>query len=341
MNLVYMSVFHNRQYLDLLKLLMVSIKMFSAATTDIEFLVLTSADFAPAVQEIATLTGIPLRTKLFNFTSMHEAACARLYVFDYEDIDRYEKILYLDTDMIVQGDLSVLFAEDIADKIHALPERSVTWEHFGGWFYDFKKINKKTPGMNSGILLFRNTASSRTIFANAIGHIIAITAAGGKLPVCLDQPFVNYHTIKEGKQDTCLLLQYAHIYDNESPPAPTEPTDVILCHFAWPIGNSASKLERMKIHMTHLLDNYTAVFGKSAVPHLDKQYSWRHGFLQIKNTGQLETSWGRGHYKWLGTYVMEAVWQGYSHVLKFNESYTGYIAVRKGDADCINGVILN
>jgi lipopolysaccharide biosynthesis glycosyltransferase len=157
MNLVYMAVFHNRQYLELLKLLMASVKLFSGATTDIEFLVLTSPEFAPAVQEIAVLTGIPIRKKLFGFSSVFEASCARLHVFEYEDIERYEKILYLDTDMLVQGQLTTLFQENIEDRIYALPERSVTWEHFGGWFYDFKKINKNTPGMNGGILLFRNT----------------------------------------------------------------------------------------------------------------------------------------------------------------------------------------
>ena len=343
MNLVYMSVFHNRQYLDLLKLLMVSVKMFSvSATTDIDFLVLTSADFAPAVHEIATLTGIPLRTKLFAFTSMHEAACGRLHVFEYEDIDRYEKILYLDTDMIIQGDLSVLFAEDIADKIHALPERSVAREGYGAWFFDFTKVNKNTPGMNSGILFFRNTATARRIFAGANQHISAMVAAGEKLPFCLDQPFINYHAIRDGNHDTTLLLKYAALYDDEPSPPPLGPTSIILCHFSWPIGIAASKFARMGQHVVHLLNNYAAIYepgfpGSGSGP-INATYTWGNGYIQLEPSGLLKTTWGKGTYKWCGEHALEATWAGYSHLLYFSADYEQYMSIRKGDMQCVSGL---
>jgi hypothetical protein len=336
-NLVYLSVFHNKQYLNLLQLLMVSVKMFSD-TTDIDFLVLTSAEFAPIVQTIADLTGIPLLTKVFEFTTMHEAACGRLHVFEYEHIDEYDKILYLDTDILVQGRLTNLFNEDIADKIHAIPERSVAREGYGAWFFDFAKVNKNTPGMNSGILFFRNTETARAIFSDAIQHITAARAEGKPLPACLDQPFINYHTIRRDKHDTTLLLKYAALYDDDPPPRPVAPTTIVLCHFSWPIGNAISKIKRMGHHIIHLLSNYGVIYGGVKPSDIYNVYVWRKGQIHLEDAGVLKTAWGRGTYKWHGSRALEATWAGYTHFIHFSPDYNSYLSVRKGDLECVSGL---
>ena len=52
------------------------------------------------------------------------------------------------------------------------------------------------------------------------------------------------------------MNKYIYLYcDNPSPP-PSSPTDVILCHFIWPIGNALHKKNRMLKHVLHILNNY-------------------------------------------------------------------------------------
>ena len=326
-----MAVFHNKQYIDLLRLLIVSVKLFSE-TNGIDFMVMTSAEFLPEIDAVSKLVGIPLHTKLFKFTTMHESSCARLYLFNYEHINQYEKILYLDTDIIIQGNLATLFAEDILDKIHALPERSIAREGYGAWFYDFTKVNKNTPGMNAGILFFRNTETARTIFNAATQHITMTKAAGHPMPSCLDQPFTNYHTISRGKHDTYLMLKYATMYDDEPSPPPNGPTSIVLGHFSWPIGNAVSKLDRMKKHMMHLLSNYGAIFGGNPTELVPAAvYSWGSGTIRFEPAGVLKTTWATGTYKWLDTHVMEAGWAGCNHVLRFDDDYVRYVSVWKDD----------
>ena len=333
-NLVYMAVFHNKQYIELLKILMIGVKFFTD-TTNIDFLVMTTEEFIPAIQELSVTFGIPILIKLFGFTSMHESSCARLYIYDYENIDQYEKLLYTDTDVTVQGDLAKLFAIDTCDKIYALSEGTIEHEYHGGWFFDFSSIDKDTPGMNAGIMLFKNTPEIRELFKGAAAHIETRRHSGEYMPACLDQPFMNYHIIKAGKQNTNDLKNFAMIYCYDPPPPPSAPTTVSLCHFVWPLGNATHKRDRMIKHMDHIYEHYPAIYNTAPPainPVLGQSYEWASGAVTFEADGKLVTPWVNGAYRWLDHRTLIASWSIYSHVLRFNDSYTGFLSVRKGDA---------
>jgi len=332
-NLIYMAVFHNKQYLELLQILMVGVKLFTK-TDDIDFMVMTTTEFIPDIVRLSTTLGIPIATKIFGFTSMHESSCARLYIYDYEHVAQYDTLMYIDTDIVVQGDLATLFDLDIGDKICALSEGTIEHEYHGGWFFDFTTIDKNTPGMNAGIMLFRNTAAIRAIFAAARNHIETRRACGEYMPACLDQPFMNYHIIRAGKQNTALLKDYAMIYCYDPPPPPSAPTTIALCHFVWPLGNASHKRDRMVKHMDHIFANYRAIYDVSGVnetPLLSRSFGWSGGTVTFEAEGRLRTPWTMGAYKWLDQFTVEASWSIYSHILRFNSTYTSFFAVRKGD----------
>ena len=361
-NLVYLSVFHERKYVELLKILMLTVKYFSKTET-MDFLVLTSPAFVPLIQELAAFIQIPIGIKVFNFTTMQEACCARLHIFDYEHIASYDKILYIDTDIIVQNDITTLFDHDLEDKIYALKEGSLGIEWFGGWFFDFTVFDRAAPAINSGILLFKNTERVRQIFTDIIAHIDGMLEQAAPMPKCHDQAFISYHIIRAGIHDTSLLDKYALIITDTPQPPPLSPTSIIFCHFAWPIGDAAHKKTRMIKHLDHLFTNYAAIYGglvPEKNPVKDKTFSW-NGNGTIRFTAEftmseseslynwlssdvavdgstvfpttLVTSWGRGVYKWMGLHILEASWSIYSHILLFNEDYTSFIYVRKGDCE--------
>jgi len=340
-NLVYMAVFHNSQYIELLKILMTSIKLFSKVDT-IDFLVFTTYEFSKDIQDISKTLNIPISMKFFTFTSMHESSCARLYIFDYEHVSSYDKILYIDTDIIVQNDLSVLFdvLTELEDKVYALDEGTIEHEYHGGWFFDFATIDKDTRGMNAGIMLFKNTPSTCTIFQNAIEHITRMRSEGAHMPECLDQPFVNYHVIKEGKQNTTFLAKYALIYCIEPPPPPSEPMTIALCHFVWPVGNASHKKTRMIQHMGSVFQKYNDIYPDnkpipSVNPLLGRECKWANttGKIRFDANGILYTSWVSGTYKWLDYNTVEASWSIYSHILRFDDTYSSFLSVRKEDFD--------
>jgi tetratricopeptide (TPR) repeat protein len=333
-NLLYMCVFNNKDYVELLKILLVSLKLFSRLD-GIDILVLTSEHLCPLINNVSELIDTPISMKVCIFTELHECICARFTIFDYSHINQYEKILYIDTDIIVQNDIMKLFDINIEDKIYALPEGTIEHEYHGGWFFDFENIDKNTTGMNSGILYFRNTETSRTIFKNINEHTKKMRDANETMPVTVDQPFLNYHAIKNGNQNTSLLSEYALIYCIDPPPPPSAPTTIALCHFVWPIGNAKHKRDRMIKHMDHVFNNYTSIYGEPLeIPSvlIGKTYKWEtdYGIIRFEED-HLVTTWGKGEYKWLDKYTLEANWSGYNHILRMNETYDSFIRIRKGD----------
>ena len=339
-NLIYLGVFFNKEYLELLRIFLETVKLFSFKALDsIDFLIMTSEEFAEDVQALSKKLDIPLLMKFFSFNSVHEASCARLHIFEYEGAMDYDKIMYLDTDITVQGDLMNIFNEPLEDKIYGMKEGTIEHEIHGGWWFDFTTIDKNTVAMNGGILLFQATESTRQIFLDINAHIQDIKDTGKPMPQCADQPFVNYHFIKANKYDNTLMEKHGLIYCIDPPPPPSAPTPIVLCHFVWPIGNAGHKLGRMRPHVTHVLKHYKDIFNpepfSTTVPFLGNKYSWgESGWIRFDGNGKLQTKWMTGSYETLDSHTVYATWAGIQHFLRFNETYTQAISLRLGDLEC-------
>ena len=341
-NLVYMCVFHNKDYLELLKILLITVKFYSRIDT-VDFLILTSKDFESNINDMSELLQIPLRTKFFNFTTFQEATYARLHVFEYADIASYDKILYIDTDIIVQNDLTKLFEVNINNKVYAMKEGTIEHEYHGGWFFDFTTIDKSIIGMNSGILLFQNSDLIKKIFSDILEHINTREESKLPMPHCNDQPFINYHVVKSGLQDTDLLEKYGMIYCMDPPPPPSGPTCVILCHFVWPIGNALHKRGRMIQHVSHILKYYINIhvsIEPYTIPNIiNKSYTWNYGFIRFESD-KLVTKWGNGVYTWLDKYTLNVSWNGYHHILKMSPSYDSYMSININTCEYVTGNLI-
>jgi len=346
-NLVYLGVFFNRDYLELLKILLISVKLFSpTALQSIDFLIMTSRDFAADIQQISEDIGLPLNLMFLDTNRLKGAAFARLYIFEYEHIMSYEKILYLDTDIVIQGNLMNVFEEPLEDKLYAMKEGTIEHEIHGGQWFDFSKADKNTVGLNSGILLFKATEAMKGIFAEIIAHVDELRAAGKPMPSCEDQAFINYHFIKAGKYNNSLMEKYGLIYCIDPPPPPSAPTDVVICHFVWPIGNAKHKLGRMRPHMTHVLKHFKEINVSRnssfiAPILLGTSYTWdKHGWIRFEANSLLLTKWAQGSYEWVGSYSLHATWAGFTHFLQFNVDYSSFISVRLGDLDTVRGAVI-
>ena len=225
MNLIYACVFLQSNYIQLLKLLILYISEKGNVDKDSE------------------ISSIPLPRVDYYTIDLHslfEAACARLNIFKYTNINNYEKILYLDTDILINSDVNVIFRLELEDdKLYALEEGHIGHDLWGGQFFDFDSFDKNTPAFSSGVLLFRNSYSMKSLFDEIIAYIADYLAQRKPLTACLDQPFIVYHAISQNKSNVNVLKEYV---EN----CPTAVNDhKIVYHFAGGPGKYQSKLQRM------------------------------------------------------------------------------------------------
>ena len=237
MNLIYMCVFHNKNYIQLLRLLLRSIHLTSGLT-NIDILIITSSEFQSLIHQEIYMLNLPIHYYILDLNTMLESAVARLHIFDYDRINKYDNLLYLDTDILVNGDLDNIFKLPIeSNKLYAVEEGTIGDEYnvWGACFFDFSVYSTTTPAFSTGVLYFRNSESIRTLFQNTHRHI----QSDERQFSTLEQPFLVYNAFIEKKYDNQLLNTYVI----------NRPTDVepgkIIYHFAEHPGNSGSKYEKM------------------------------------------------------------------------------------------------
>ena len=327
-NLTYMCVFYNKDYIKLLTLLFSSIRFYSNIENS-DFLVLTSKDFEPLIQDLAKQVEIPIRTMTLEIITIFQAASARLSIFDYEHIQSYSKILYLDTDILVKGDLSTLFQLPLTDKVYAIESGCTDSICFGVQFFT---PPVKTAGFNSGTLLFQNSSTIRSLFERIRLHITTYTKSGLMPPYALDQPFINYHAIKDGLYENQTLKSYVALLEDNDIPA--NENTAIICHFSFPIGNFGHKYNRMKTYLNRYLNHFTIEDKLKIVDNLkEKRFSFANGFLEFQGPNELLTTWGKGTYEFITADIVRCVWNNHYHVLRF--SGLNYFGVRTWPNDYV------
>lgn len=244
MNLIYVSIFHNTSYVNLLKLLVTSINQnayLDRNTTEI--LILTSPSIQTLIQKELEEFDLPIFYYILDVRTLFGAGCARLHIFKYESISKYDKILYLDTDILLNSNVNTLFDLDLSsDKLYALEEGTIGEAHWGSQFFDLAKTpyNKNMSAFTSGILLFRNSDSMQNLFNIINLHITDyIYIQHNNIPTCLDQPFIVYNAISNNKYDNQLLKMYV-----ENNPSSVS-SEKIVYHFPGCPGAYDSKISKM------------------------------------------------------------------------------------------------
>ncbi len=242
MNLIYMCVFYQYQYIDLLSLLITSISEKAniiMETTDI--LIITSPTFEPLIKKKLETFNLPLHYYILNLNTLMEASCCKLKIFEYNQIDKYEKILYLDTDVLINSDINVLFNCELSpNKLYALEEGNIGESFWGGVeFFDFTEFNRNTTAFSAGVFYFLNNLSIKKLFQDCNIHILKHLSENKPIPTCLDQPFLIYHAFVQNKYDNQFMKKYL-----ENNPSVIS-NEKIIYHFPGGPGHYSSKLIKM------------------------------------------------------------------------------------------------
>lgn len=261
MNCVFICVFNNPNYVNMLYLLLDSIYRYGLLDKDglFEILIYTSSRFASMIKQSPFYKKGLIRFEINDTYSSVEKACkARLDLFDLlvakpnkeENKYNYNKILYLDTDIIVKGDLNLIFDVCVEDKLYALEEGSIFdgSDFWGKTLFlnagDLELYTNKSDAtaFSTGILLFHNSDKMKCFFSDVKQDMVVRPLKF----YCQDQPYVVYNAFKYGLYDNLLLKKIAVNNDCDVY------SDKIIHHFPGDPGMHQNKMTHMLRFLSRL-----------------------------------------------------------------------------------------
>jgi len=203
MNLIYFCVFNGTKYLDLLKLLLISIKKYgNLKESKVKLIVNTSLEFKNIMSTWETELMEYFNDYLYyelteDKKTVEDSVCARFDVFEFKMLNEInpEKIFYIDTDVLVLRSLDDLFSQITEDKIYAKREGSLWWncEYWGRRFFGdqlAKIASEDASCFCAGILGFKNTETIKKLFNTVKNHI----STNPEKILYTDQQYLVYHS---------------------------------------------------------------------------------------------------------------------------------------------------
>ena len=244
--LIYICVFNSSKYVEMLFLLLESIYLFGRIDEETDIMIYTSTEFKNIIEQSEYhRSNIKYRIN-DEYNNIHLACRARLDLFQLEDIEEYERILYLDTDIIIQGDLKKIFDVVEDNIIYAMNEGYRIDSHPIYWGQDlFIKRGKPIPdilGFSSGVMLFNNCERIRSLF-DVIKQDMII-----EIGSFYDQPFIIYHSVNNNLVNVTLLVPQVTTSHSTS----MNNKENIIVHFAGGPGIYLHKLPAMTNYLNEL-----------------------------------------------------------------------------------------
>ena len=246
-NLIYSCVFTNEKYLNLLELLLKSYIEFGKPDNNIDYLVISNKVYEKKILNLFEKYNIRGNIWLISDNSFVTALCSRLFIFDYKNINNYNKILYLDTDILITNNLKNIFNFDMENILYVLKENGTTDGPYWGKEL-FGNNNPKASAFTSGILLFNNDESIKKLFRDIINHINYNITNKLVLPHCLDQAFIVYHCVIKKMYNNEKLI--GMVVNN-----PKNLDKQIISHFPGGVGHYESKIDKMTQFYNNFLLN--------------------------------------------------------------------------------------
>ena len=328
--IVYSCVFFNEKYIDLINLLLKSYKIFGNSPDNVDYLIICNTNFQKKIQTILDNLNISGKIWCIDLKTKFEAGYSRLKIFDYPYINLYNKILYLDCDILVTNSINKILDFELEDKIYTLKEKFDRNHHFELFSDEEYKFLDKSSAFSSGILLFNNNIIIKDLFSQILLHIHNHITSMLPIPGCLDQPFIVYHAVKNNLYDNQKLINI--VINN-----PGNFYNQTISHFPGGPGDYESKIKKMSNFMNNVMFNidknrkkYTVLFYKKKI------YKWGDSTITFLENGKMN-AFGLGDYSFINKYLLKCHFGSREHLLKFNQDYSKFISVRKNDFEVVCG----
>ena len=343
MNCIFVCVFNQEKYVEMFFLLLESIFIYGKLDDNTNILVYTSSLFMNKIKNNRLFNNAKMIFEINDeYNNIDKSCKARLDLFNLSSIKKYNKILYLDTDILVKDDINKVFDICKENILYTLEEGRINnknnfWGNvlFGN---EINNYNDKTA-FTSGILLFNNCTQIKDLFDKINEDMI-------NRPYnlsCMDQPYIVYNAFKYNLYNNKILKSVVvnrnhNIHSNK-----------IIHHFPGGPGNYGHKL----VSMNNFLDkikNFTInnninkatmytnnIYFKSLE---NKTYTWGKSYIKFLDNLKMD-AFGKGDYEFVDKQNIIAKFGGKIHNIKFNDDYTSFSSTRKGDLQIVTGNVIN
>lgn len=237
MNLVYACVFFQEKYISMFELMYNSYVEHNRNNKNTHFLVITEEKFRDKLNKIMENKGIVYDIFVIKSKTFFDAAVSRVKVFKYPKINNYEKILYLDTDIIINISLFELFSIPIKDKLIAYKEVG-HYVYHGCYLTNDEFKRNKGKYFSSGVLYFDH--SCKKLFQEVYDYQQYVIREKLKISECLDQPIFNFLAIKKNMINNEALQDFVILNPKTYKDAKH------INHFCGQVGNYTNKMEKMR-----------------------------------------------------------------------------------------------
>jgi predicted O-methyltransferase YrrM len=210
-----------------------------------------------------------------TYNDIDKACKSRLDVFNLSSINNYDKILYLDTDVLIKDDINKVFEVCKEDILYVLEEAEIdsNTDYWGKTLFGNEINNyKDKTAFTSGILLFNNCEKIKDLFNKIKADII-------NRPhdfACYDQPYIVYNAFKYNLYNNKMLK--SHVVNNDN----NIHSNKVIHHYPGGPGVYQHKIIAMTIFLNSIKD-----FTINNNINKAKQYINQHLMPIIHNIGEL------------------------------------------------------
>jgi predicted O-methyltransferase YrrM len=246
MNCIFCCVFSQEKYVDMFFLFLESIFICGDLDYNTNILVYTSTPFMNRIKQSHLFNDEKIKFEINDtYNDISKACKARLDLFNLSSIKNYNKILYLDTDILVKDNINKLFDVCKEDILYVLEEERIdhATDYWGKSLFG-NEINNYTDktAFTSGILLFNNCEKINDLF-NKINEDMV-----NRSHFFHDQPFIVYNAFKYNLYNNKILKSLvvnndSNIYSNK-----------VIHHFPGGPGGYQHKIVAMNIFLNNIKD---------------------------------------------------------------------------------------
>jgi lipopolysaccharide biosynthesis glycosyltransferase len=249
-NLIYYTVYFDKGYTELLELSINSILKNSKINFDI--LIITDEPTKKLIDNLSFNKKISPKF-LITETPFDGVVASqnKTRVFEYESINEYNNILFLDCDIVCIKDVNTIFKQNLkTDTLYTAYNLNLNYSHHKTFHHGFEmltddfvsemRINKQMP-FNAGQFLFKNSERMREHFNNVCWFME--NWAGEYF---FEQAFMCYYFCKAYLTDSNVLQKHMSIVSTVTKSEYKITKDTCLVHFIAPPLDAKTKSEFIK-----------------------------------------------------------------------------------------------
>ena len=248
MNCIFICIFNQEKYIDMFYLLLESIFISGNLDNNTNILVYTSTNFMNIIKQSHLFSDEKIKFEINDTYNDIDKACkSRLDLFNLPSIINYDKILYLDTDILVKDNINKVFDLCKENLLYVLEEGEINNDndYWGKTLFnnEIDNYNDKSA-FTSGILLFNNCENIKDLFNKINEDIINRPYTFD----CFDQPYIVYNAFKYNIYNNKVLKLFVVNNDDNIY------SDKVIHHFPEGPGNYQAKIKQMTIFMNSMKD---------------------------------------------------------------------------------------